>query len=316
MIQAGVSVQQGLITLQRSAPRPMRPIVAGLAEAVGRGNPFHEAVTAYPDYFSEMDRHTIAVSERSGAFDIGLLSLGEYHATRAKARDQVRSALLFPVVLLTAAVFIGHFPALVLGELGQSPYTLTQYLWDTVGFLILLVVAIWIVMRLGRAVLRTPGINVKADRVLRGVPLVGRLRFDYALSQWISSIRLMLNAGFAIFEALDYASETTGSPLIADAFAKARPLIHGQGDVSGALESTGIFPPQVIQFWATGEKSGRLDEMLDRLAKQAEERWRQSLSHLTSWLPRVAYGLVSLYILFQIGKLLMPIIDVYKDLLQ
>jgi type II secretory pathway component PulF len=86
--------------------------------------------------------------------------------------------------------------------------------------------------------------------------------------------------------------------------------------VSAALQSTGVFPPVVIQFWATGEQSGRLDEMLDRLARQAEERWQQSLDHLTDWLPRIAYALVSLYIIYQISQLLAPVVGMYREMLQ
>ena len=316
MIQAGVSVQKALATLKGSAPKPLRATLAAVAEAVDRGEPFHQAIAAYPKLFTAIDRQTLAVSEQSGAFDVGLLALGQYHDARAKARGRIKSAMLFPVTLLTAAVFISHFPALLLGMLGQSTYSVANYLFDTVGFLLLVVVIGGLGWRWINRLLQTPGLNVRADRVLRAIPLFGRLRFDYALSQWISSIRLMLNAGFAIFEALDYASRTTTSPLIADAYQQARPLIHGQTAVSAALQSTGVFPDQVIQFWATGEQSGRLDEMLDRLAKQAEERWRESLDHLTAWLPRIAYGLVSLYIIFQIARLLAPVASFYQELLQ
>jgi type II secretory pathway component PulF len=213
-------------------------------------------------------------------------------------------------------VFISRLPQLVLGALGQTQYGPFDYLIDTFGFLGLLVAAGLVLRWLAQRLLRTPGVNVTVDRVLRAVPLFGRLRIDYALSQWLSSIRLMLNAGFAIFEALEYASETSPSPLIAHAYQKARPLIHSQMDVSAALQSTGVFSDELIQFWATGEQSGRMDEMLDRLARSYEDRWQRSLDQLAVWLPRVAYALVSLYIISQIFKLMMPILGMYQQMLQ
>jgi general secretion pathway protein F len=293
----------------------MRRQVAVVADDVGQGTPFHEAINRFPDLFRDMDQQTIAVSEKSGALDSGLLSLSHYHDTRAKARDKIVSASMFPVALLVAAVFIGHLPQLVLGAMGQSQYSVVNYLFDTGGFLALLIGLVVLGDYLLRRLLRIPGVNVTVDRFLRAIPVVGRVRFDYALSQWISSIRLMLNAGFAMFQALEYASNTTPSPLIAHAFAQARPLIHSQTDVSDALHATGVFPDEVIQLWATGEKSGRLDDMLERLAGQAEERWRRSLEQLAAWLPKIVYGLVCIYIVVQIFNLLAPIIGIYKDLL-
>ncbi len=316
MIQAGVPIQKALATLQGTVARPLRGRVALLAEAVDRGEPVHQAIAAQPHLFEATDRQIIAVSEQSGAFDVGLLALGQYHDSRARAQARIKSALFFPAVITVAAVFIAHLPSLVLGMMGQIHYEISDFLFETAGSLALMAGLSWCAVKAFQRMLNTPGMDVSADRFLRSVPLVGRLRFDYALSQWISSIRLMLNAGYAIFEALDYASETTPSPSIAAAYRQARPLIHGQTDVSAALQSTGVFPEEVIQFWATGEQSGRLDDMLERLSRQAQERWLRSLEHLTAWLPRLAYGLVCLYIILQIVRLLAPVASVYHDLLQ
>ena len=81
---------------------------------------------------------------------------------------------------------------------------------------------------------------------------------------------------------------------------RAAPLIGGELDVSQALAFTGVFPEDLIQLWATGEQSGKMDEMLDRLAHLYEERWRNSLDQFVAWLPRIGYGLVVVYVVWQI----------------
>jgi type II secretory pathway component PulF len=156
---------------------------------------------------------------------------------------------------------------------------------------------------------RVPGLNLLMDRLLLTVPVLGRLRFDYALSQWVSSIRLMLRAGISIVPALEYASRTVPSPLIADAYQRAAPLVGGQLDVSQALASTGVFPEELIQFWATGEESGKMDEMLDRLARFYEERWRNSLDQTAIWLPRIVY----LWIILGIARLILTMAWAYVN---
>jgi len=316
MLQAGVPIRSALVSLQKSGPRSMRAAIAFLGERVEHGDPIHEAMAEYPRRrFPSLDQHTLAASGKSGAIDVGLLSLASYYENLARARRKLISASMFPGIILTAAVFIAHLPAFVLGVLGQREYGMADYMRDTVGFLVLLVVGIWLVLWLVRWALKTPLLAVRTDGFIRSLPLVGRVRFDYTLSQWISSIRLMLKAGFGVIAALEFSSRTVDSPLLEHAYQRARPLIDSQMEVSRALEASGVFPDDLIQFWATGEQSGHLDDMLDRMAKLYEERWRQSLETLSAWLPRIAYGLVCVYIIFQMSNLVGSIVRTYSQAL-
>lgn len=300
LIQAGLPIQSAVVSIQNTAPRPMRSAAATLSAAVNAGTPLHEAMALCGGRFPALDMHTIAMAGGSGALDVGLLSLSKYYASRAAARDKLMAGAVYPVLLLTAAVFISNFPAFFLGERNGQPYTVVQYLWDTTGLLARVAVVVWGVVMLVRWAFAVPGLDLTLDRLLKAVPVVGRLRFDYALSQWVSSIRLMLAAGIGIVPALEAASRMVHSPLIAEAYARAAPLIGGQLEVSQALASTGVFPEYLIQLWATGEQSGKMDEMLDRLARFYEERWRNSLDQVVAWMPRIGYGLVVVYVVWQI----------------
>ena len=315
LVQAGLPIQNALASTRNTAPRAMRSAVAGLSAVVNEGAPLHEAMEKLGSRFAPLDVHSINMTERSGALDVGLLSLSKYYESRADARRKLITGAMYPVLMLTAAVFIVHFPALFLGALGGKPYTVLDYLRDTVGALGGLALIGWGAMLLFRWSLTVPGLNVTIDRLLLAVPVFGRLRFDYALSQWVSSIRLMLRAGIGIVPALESASRMVHSPLIAAAYKRAAPLIGGQLDVSQALASTGVFPDHLIQFWATGEQSGQMDDMLDRLAKFHEERWRHSLDQTVIWLPRIAYGLVVIFMVFQIFKAFNTYLNAYDTIL-
>lgn len=311
LVEAGVPIQKALASSRKTAPRAMRTTVAKLSAIVNEGRPLHEAMEQCGKRFADLDRHGITMSERSGALDVGLLSLSHYYENRATARRKLIGGMMFPVMLLAATVFITNFPALFLGKM-----TTGEYLWATAGLLARMALAGWVLSLLLRWSFRVPGLNLTMDRLLLAVPVFGRLRFDYALSQWVSSIRLMLTAGIGVVEALEYASRTVHSPLIADAYQRAAPLIAGQLEVSQALAATDAFPEELIQFWATGEVSGKMDEMLARLARFYEERWRQSLDLVITWLPRIAYALVSCYIIQQIFKQFNANLGAYDELLK
>jgi hypothetical protein len=121
-----------------------------------------------------------------------LLSLSKYYERPTEARRKLINPP-YTVFLVTAATFLVPVPALVLGKI-----SLAAYLWKTAGSLAELVVVAWLAIRFVRWMFLVPGLNVTMDRLLRAVPVFGRLRFDYALSQWVSSIRLMLTAGIGI----------------------------------------------------------------------------------------------------------------------
>ena len=316
LVKAGLPIQSALASVRNTAPRPMRAVVGALSTVVNGGRPLHEAMEAWVKQFCQLDRYAIAMSERSGALDAGLLSLSKYYEQRTTARSKLIAGLVYPVLMLTVAVFVSHFPELFLGSRGGKPYTMLNYLWDTAGLLARLALAGWGIVFLLRRALRLPGLNLLVDRCLRRVPIFGRLRFDYALSQWISSIRLMLRAGIGIVPALEYASRTVDSPSIAAAYEKTAPLIGGELEVSEALAVTAVFPDELIQFWATGERSGHMDEMLEKLAGFYEERWRRSLDQAVTWLPRIAYGLVVLYVVSQIFSTFGSIMNTYDEFLK
>jgi type II secretory pathway component PulF len=79
-----------------------------------------------------------------------------------------------------------------------------------------------------------------------------------------------------------------------------KPLLNSELNVSQALAMTGVFPPMVIQLWATGEQSGKMDEMLDGLVRNFEAQWQQSLRILSVVLPIVIYFLIGIYLITQI----------------
>lgn len=303
IIEAGVPIQNALRSLSRTSPSSIRKALSELQETIQRGEPLHQAIALQPYQFPSLDHSILAISEKSGGLDVGLFSLANYYEKRATARSKISSATLLPAILFVTAVFIAPLPRLILGILGQNDYSLSHYLFDTVGLLTLLIVVGFLSFRLLRFLFQVPHLNITMERITNLIPVFGRFHFDFVLSQWVQSLRLMLKAGYGIVDALNSSIPLSNSPLLAWACQRAIPLVNSQMDVSRVLQSTGVFPPMLIQLWATGEQSGRMDEMFEKLTQHYEETWQRSLEHLSTWIPRVIYALVSLFIIFQIFKL-------------
>ena len=316
LVQAGLPIQNALLSTRGQRPGRCDPPWRCCPIASTKACRCTRRWKRCGQRFAPLDKHALDVSGRSGALDVGLLSLSKYYETRAAARNKLIAGSMYPVLLLTVAVFGCHFPSFFLGAANGKPYTMLDYGRDTAGVLGGLVLigggALWLL----RWSLQVPGLNVTVDRLLRAVPVLGRLRFDYALVRWVSSIRLMLRAGIGIVPALEYASRTVDSPLIAYGYKKAAPLIGTELQVSQALATTDVFPEYLVQFWATGEQSGRMDDMLDRLEAYYEDRWRRSLDQTVTWLPRIAYLFVVLYTAYQILSMYNSYFNQYNELLK
>ena len=313
MLEAGVSIQNALTSLRQTSPSAMRPALVQLTDGVNRGDRLYEAMERQSNRFAPLDYQSLAIAEQTGGLDVGLFALANYHSKQADARKKIIGASILPVIILVMGVLVSSLPNLILGAMGMINYTAFDYLRDTVGILGLLVFGLVAGVMLCKGLFRAPVLALPVDRALRWIPVLGGLRFNHALNQWIQSIRLMLKAGYGIVEALEYSSKMVNSPLIAWAHARIQPRINSQLDVSQLLASTGVFPDILVQLWGTGEQSGRMDEMLEKVAQHCEDRWQRSLNAVAEWLPRIIYGMVVVYMIIQIGNLLRPIFEAYRD---
>lgn len=304
MLDAGVSIEKALTTFRQTAHGSMRHSFDVMTDCVRRGMPLSEGMKICGEKsFPRVDIDSVFICEKSGALEGGFKALADYHSRVASARDRIISASMYPLFLLVAGVFVCRLPDFILGVTGKAPYTIIHYLRDTFGFLICLALLCWFVFWIFKIGFRIPGINLKLDMFIRYIPVFGKFQMDYTLSRWVESIRLMLNAGYGVVQALEIATPLTASPMIVHAYEKARPLINNPMTVSEAFGSTGLFRPILIQMWATGEESGRIDDMLDSLAAHFADEWNRSLENLTAWIPRIVYGVIMFVLAIQIIKM-------------
>ncbi|MDD2708902.1 MAG: type II secretion system F family protein [Verrucomicrobiae bacterium] len=304
MIESGVPIQQALRSQEKTVAPRLRSTVARWREWTEQGHPLHEAMGLTPGRIAEFDRQTLQICEQSGTLDKGLLSLGQYHQKRGEAIRRIVGITILPVILLVAAVFVPRIPKLVLAFMGQGEDTMGAFFMDTAGWLASLVFGVAGMFWLAQILLRHPATGPAMDWLLNAIPLFGGFRKAHALSVWAQQVRMMLAAGHGVVPAMENASRFSPSPLIAAAFPRIKPFINSQLEVSEVLAGSGVFPPMFCQLWSAGERSGRLDEMLDRLSRHFEDEWRRKLAQLAVALPFFIYLLVSGFIIMQIFKMM------------
>jgi len=270
---------------RRRAGETMLPRLAG-------GQPISTALAA-STLFPAADLRLLALAEQSGHGDLLLRELADFTDEAIALRRVIWSGLALPIVYLVIAAFVVPFPAFFTGG------SLGSYLLSSVGFLL----AIGAVG--GGAVLafqRAPGWLL--DRLLPPLPLLGPTWRELDYWHLTRTLALLARTQLGVIAAVRLAADTCRSPRLAAALRTAAGEAEARGVPLGPLlGASRVFPPELIALWQTGEQSGRLDEILLRLAALFGERCRHRLQQLAQWTPRAAYFLVAAYLVWQILRL-------------
>jgi type IV pilus assembly protein PilC len=263
----------------------------------------------------------VQTGEVSGSLDEVLDQTAGYFERAELLRLKVEAALRYPTFIVTFAggVLLAMFfkiipmfsdiysrfrvqlPAPTRLLLGIS-HTLTSNALVVLLLLILGGIAL-------TAWLRTEVGRIRFDSMKFQVPLFGPLVRLYAMTRYARTLGILLGSGTNILYALRVLRPVPGNLLVAKAIDSVRAQVEGGASLSRAMAETGVFPDMLIQMTATGEETGRLDEMLSRTADFYEQRVTAKVEGLSSLVEPVAIVLLGLVIALMLVALYLPIFN-------
>ncbi len=298
LLQAGVPVTQALNTASRSAvSRPLRRVASSMRERIERGATLAETMLSLPKTFSRWHAELIGVAEQSGRTEVILIQLADFTERLIQIRGTMLTGMLLPGALVHAAAFIVPFPAFFLGG------TVEAYLRSSVGFL----AVIWAIAIGGvvivRICLRSAIGSAILDAIIRPTPVFGTSWRELDYWRVASGMGMLTEAGLGVVQSLRQCAKFCRSPRTATALRRAADAAEAGVPASESLGQSGAFPAEMISLWATGEQSGKLDEMLAYLSKHFAERFQRRMEEVAKWAPRFAYVAVMIYLVMQILKL-------------
>ena len=309
LIRSGTPFPKALDKLAGTTRGSARQLVESVRRALAKGRTVGEAFTAQHPAVTPLESSVLSAVEKSGQLDHGLRELSDYFGALAQARTTVIKRLTYPVFLL-------HFGILVLGAPTLVLKGGPVFIHEVGGAFIFLYAAVAIVAMLSH-VLRDAGASSPAmDRLLRAIPLLGKVRRSFALSRFCTVYGLPLDAGVNIIDALIAAGRASRSGTVKAAVDAAVPDVRGGAQVGPLLAVSGAFPAEVMQTLIVGEETGRLDEELKRIATEMREKALGTLETLADWLPKLLYVAVVLYMAWKIlGVFQKDIAPMYREAL-
>lgn len=321
LLAVGVGIVDGLETLIRQHRGPLQTSLALLRDRVASGARLAEAMRDEPGVFPELAVRMVEVGENTGNLEDVLDQLATFLEDSNQLRDRVVGALLYPAIVFVTALGVMLFlmtvvvPMLLSGllEAGRELPWPTMVLKSLSDFLVdyghMALMATTILFGLMVLALRTQRGRYVWHRLLLRVPLLGSMARRQTISRLAATLATLMRSGVEYIPAAEIAARSSNNRVFQQALLNANEMISAGKEIGLALEQTNVFPPLVIHIFSVGQASGRLEDMLDRLAGDYSRQVKSLSQRLASILEPVLILVLAVFVGFILFATLLPILE-------
>lgn len=320
LLAAAIPIPQALGSLgDEEENARFRAVIHDLGEAVRRGDSFSTALARHPKLFGNLYASMIRVGEEAGVLPKVMNDLADLLEHEDEVRGEVVTAVSYPIfVLCFGAVTVTILLTVVLPRLFSMLEDMLPVL--PLPTLILLDVShalhrYWFLILAGLAAaigfvvwfLKSPTGAEAWDRLKLKLPAAGAVFQSAALSRFARTLGTLLKSGVSLLPALKIVENTIGNRVLAAQVARVGEETRGGDSLAAPLRKLGIFPRSIVHMIGVGEESGRLDEMLLKVAAIEERRLRARTKTLISLLAPLLILVVGAMVGFMVISILLPI---------
>ena len=322
LFDAGLSVEQAFTALiEQSETLHQQQILAGVRAEVLAGKSLAKALDQFPGVFPELYRALVNAGEQSGQLSLVLLRLADYLEARQLLLQKITLALIYPAVVTVTAlcIVIGLMTYVVpqvvqvfqnsqqiLPLLTRALIVLSDFIRHTgIYWLIALLGAVWMARRL----LLKPNNLYAFHHFLLRIPVLGRLTRTLNAARFASTLAILVGSRVPLLTALQAGADVVSNQPMKKALVEAQRMVREGVPLARALGASKLFPPLLVHMIASGESSGRLDEMLERAAKQQTNEVENRLATLTSLFEPVLILVMGVIVLLIVMAMLLPIFE-------
>ena len=295
MVGAGLPLIESLDVLSQQMENPvLRDVILTVQKDVEAGSTLTNAIEKHPKVFSQLYVSMVKAGEASGMLDGILTQLATYLEKTGALVRKVKGAMVYPSVVSSIAILITIFIMVVIIPKFENIYKsmnvalpfatqvllgisrlLVHYFW---AFLILAIGGGYAFSRY----IKTEKGRLWFDNLKLNMPILGDLFRKVAVAKFTRTLSTLVRSGVNIITALEIVGKTSGNVVIERAVTKTKMSIQEGESISAPLTQTGVFPPMVTRMIAVGERTGALEEMLQKIADFYEEQVDAAVSALTS----------------------------------
>lgn len=321
MVDAGLPLVQCLDILGKQADnKTFGEVILQVKGAIEVGGNLSDSLRKHPQVFETLYCNMVEAGEAGGILDTILQRLAAYIEKAASLKKKVKSAMVYPGVIVTVAVGVvaflmifvvptfatmfegaagGQMPAPTAIVMAVSDFFRTKWyiLFGSVfGFFFLL-----------KKTYATERGRIEIDRYALKVPVVGILIRKVSVAKFTRTLGTLISSGVPLIEALDICARTAGNKIVEFAIVHTIEAIKQGETIAAPLSREGVFPPMVIQMIDVGEASGSLDAMLGKIADFYDEEVDTAVAGLTALLEPMLMVFLGIIVGFIVVAMYLPI---------
>ena len=322
LVRSGLPLEEALSAVAEQTEKArVKRVIVGVRSRVMEGHALAEGMGDFPQAFPELYRSTVAAGEQSGHLDGVLERLADYTESRQRLRQQVAGALGYPAVLVVLSLLIvalmmtyvvpkvvavfetsgQGLPALTRGLIAVSEFS-ADY-----GLMLLVVLALgWFGFHRS---LRHEGVRLRWDRFKLRLPLLGRLSRALNTARFTRTLAILSGSGVPVLDSLRISGQVVENLPMRRAVEDAAARVREGAGIARSLGASRLFPPMMVHLIASGETSGRLEEMLGRTADNQENEINAILGNVLSLLAPLVIVMMGCIVLIIVLAILLPIIN-------
>ncbi|OGV68681.1 MAG: hypothetical protein A2283_20600 [Lentisphaerae bacterium RIFOXYA12_FULL_48_11] len=297
MLSAGMPIVASLDALYEQADNPnFKNVIGQIKRSIENGAAFSESLRQFPSVFDDLYANMVKGGETGGQLAETVGRLAGFLEASAKLKRKVKSAMMYPVIVLCIAITIAigmiMFVVPVFGEMfkgfGKELPAPTQFLLDMSKFL--KAYGIFVLAGIIGAVVAfnkwkaTPAGAYKLDEIALKAPVFGDLNKKVAASRFSRTFGQLIRSGVPILNALEIVAGATGNRVAGAVILGARSAVEKGEPLSSAMINQTVFPVMLVRMLQAGEKTGKIDEMMDSIADFYDDEVETMLGGLTSLL--------------------------------
>jgi general secretion pathway protein F len=323
LLSAGLPLVESLTAVIEQVPNPaLKKIGTQVRERVNEGSSLADAFAQHPRIFSPLFVNMTRAGERSGALEIVLERLADFTENQVAFRHKISAAMVYPILMTFVGIGVLGFllgyviptvtqifedhkqslplPTLILMTMSDG---LRRFWWVGVVVLALILLGIDRYSRSERG-------RLVLDRIKLKAPIFGALALKIAIARFTRTLAILLKSGVPVLSSMDIVKNVVNNRVLMQVIEDARDNIREGQDIAPTLRRSQLFPPLATHMIAVGEKSGKLEDMLLRVADAFETDVETTVQGLTALIEPLMILLMGSIIGFIALSILLPIFQI------
>lgn len=320
MLHAGMPLLTCIETLKDQVQsKLLKEKLVDIYQDLQKGTIFSTALQKHSEAFPELFISMIKSGELTGNMDSVLNNLSTHYQKEARLQAQIRSAMIYPIIVLIVAIAVTIFLLVKLVPMfktffkGKSLPGITQFVVNTSDFMIakwyiIIAVVVGVIFVLNRY-FATPVGRMQLDTNKLRFPLIGNFMKTIASSRFASTLSVLISSGIPIIQAIESSGQVTNNVFIQKNMTYAIDNIKKGSPMSVELKKLEIFPPMMISMLKIGEESGAIDSMLQKTSDFFEEELEEAIKRMTSMMEPLIIIIVGGIVAVVLLSIYMPMFD-------